>query len=63
MRARPRVRVRVKAPRARARAKRYKSVSLKPLSEQECLELVGQKGLTAWDMLKFLYDCIKRSRR
>jgi len=57
------MRVRARA-RARARVKtKHKPVSLKPLSEQECLELVGRKGLTAWDMLKFLYDCTKQMRK
>jgi len=61
MRARARARAR---SRARARAPKRKMGALsRPLAEEECLDFAGRKGLAAWDLMRFLYDCIKRSRR
>jgi len=51
-----RVRARAKA---RARMGRRK---LEPRSEVECLEEIRKKQLTGWELLRFLYDCIKRAR-
>jgi len=54
VRARARVRVRAKV--------KSKPIEFKPFTEEECLDFAGRKGLTAWDMLKFLYDCTKKMR-
>jgi len=52
----PRVRVRV-------RAKAKMRGELRPKPEAECLEEIRNRRMTGWDLLTFLYDCIKRARR
>jgi len=47
--------------RAKARA-RMKGRKLEPRSEAECLEEIRKEQLTGWELLKFLYDGIKRAR-
>jgi len=61
MRARARARARSRA-RARAPKRRMEGALPRPLAEEECLDFAGRKGLAAWDLMRFLYDCIKRAR-
>jgi len=53
----PRVRVRV-----RAKARMREKPRPKPKAEAECLEEIRSRRMTGWDLLTFLYDCIKRAR-
>jgi len=53
----PRVRVRV-----RAKAKMRGELRPKPKAEAECLEEIRNRRMTGWDLLTFLYDCVKRAR-
>jgi len=45
-----------KRVRVRAKARR------EPKSEAECLEEVRKKQVTGFELLKFLYDCLKGKR-